>query len=246
MGLRSALAVVMAVVVAGTAAPALARSDVAVQSRDSYRFFKQGADRTTPGAYWNPCGVIDYGIDFGYARKAGLRKTWELQRWKSVIAEYESAMGMRFRYVGQVKTHSSGTRPAGGPEMVITFGNDNSSGTYGYRKVLRGSVAGVAGILWTTAPGSNRAEVRRGYVVIDADDVRDKVGAQRPDPRPAIERGQDIVRALYMHEFGHAVGLEHVSDRRQLMYPQLVQGRPDAFGPGDSAGLRALGRQRCF
>lgn len=209
----------------------------------SYRFFKT-ADSGAPGAYWNPCSDIEWGIDLTYARKAGLRGSWEIQRWKSAIAEVSAVMGVRFTYVGQTRTRSDGKEPLGGPELVITYGRESAGGPYGYGRTLQGTAAGISGVSWRSMPGTNRSEVFRGYVVIDAQEIIGRV--TRPDSRPADQRGQDLVRALYLHEFGHAVGLDHVDDRSQLMFPQLITGVPDTFGPGDRKALKALGSQRCF
>lgn len=47
---------------------------------------------------------------------------------------------------------------------------------------------------------------------------------------------------LLLHELGHAMGLGHVDDASQIMYPQLVPLRAAAYGSGDRAGLARLGR----
>ena len=55
--------------------------------------------------------------------------------------------------------------------------------------------------------------------------------------------GRKYVRAVVMHELGHVLGLDHVDDRDQLMYDENV-GQTE-LGPGDRAGLAALGAGRC-
>lgn len=46
--------------------------------------------------------------------------------------------------------------------------------------------------------------------------------------------------ATLLHELGHLVGLDHVDDRSQLMYPTAVFGPAD-FSAGDRHGLEAVG-----
>ena len=48
---------------------------------------------------------------------------------------------------------------------------------------------------------------------------------------------------LEQHELGHVIGLDHVQDRGQVMYPSISDQSPDGYGPGDRAGLSILGRQ---
>jgi hypothetical protein len=46
---------------------------------------------------------------------------------------------------------------------------------------------------------------------------------------------------LLMHEFGHVLGLDHVSDKRQIMYDEVFWDTPAIWGNGDLAGLAAVG-----
>jgi hypothetical protein len=56
--------------------------------------------------------------------------------------------------------------------------------------------------------------------------------------------GAQIARAAVIHELGHLVGLAHVSDRSQLMYPQIEPNVLD-LAAGDLTGLSELGRGPC-
>jgi hypothetical protein len=215
-----------------------------------YRYFETRGNAHLPGAYWNPCSTIRYGIDTTQAVRKGLNAKWEVARWKSVMATVSSISGLRFRYAGSIRTRSKGRHPAAvnGVDIPITYGTDRRSGRYAYGRVLRGTVAGVAGVTWRTSALPRRKQIYGGYVVIDAPDVASQTSAvtQPYDPRPADQREPDPARSLYLHEFAHALGMEHVKDESQLMYPELSAERPDVYGTGDQAGLRKLGKQRCF
>jgi hypothetical protein len=50
--------------------------------------------------------------------------------------------------------------------------------------------------------------------------------------------------ALISHEIGHSLGLAHVSDASQLMYPMAMVGSATGFASGDTAGLNALYRAK--
>jgi hypothetical protein len=56
--------------------------------------------------------------------------------------------------------------------------------------------------------------------------------------------GEETARAIVLHELGHVVGLAHVDDPDQLMYPEARREVSD-FAAGDLTGLAALGRGAC-
>ncbi|WOH19705.1 matrixin family metalloprotease [Paenarthrobacter sp. GOM3] len=55
--------------------------------------------------------------------------------------------------------------------------------------------------------------------------------------------GADYVLAVMQHELGHVMGLDHVDDPIQLMYPEI--GAPDGLAAGDLNGLHLLASASC-
>lgn len=55
--------------------------------------------------------------------------------------------------------------------------------------------------------------------------------------------GNARVRAVIEHELGHVVGLNHVTDPTQLMYPEEIT--QTGYGAGDLRGLAYLGQGAC-
>lgn len=103
---------------------------------------------------------------------------------------------------------------------------------------LAGDVAGYAGSLMIDSADPQLPALRTyvsGEVVLDGPQLSDVL--KRPGGGPAM------VRAVLLHELGHLVGLAHVDDPAQLMYP-TASTRTD-FADGDLRGLRDLGLGRC-
>lgn len=99
---------------------------------------------------------------------------------------------------------------------------------------LAGDTAGYAGS-FPFPSGADRVYVTGG-VTLDGPQFQKILG--RRD-------GHGVARAIIQHELGHLVGLAHIADRSQLMNPDGVEGLA-AYGPGDLAGLAALGQGKCF
>ena len=99
---------------------------------------------------------------------------------------------------------------------------------------LDGGVIGFAGSVHLAAAGQPDTYVT-GLVALDGPDL----GAQIDDDRT------DLARAVILHELAHLLGLDHVDDPDELMFPEQ---RDDsvAFGPGDRRGLAALGAGPCI
>ncbi len=99
--------------------------------------------------------------------------------------------------------------------------------------VLKGSLAGYATADWTSVGGGD-PEYVQGRVVFDR---TARLGGTKKQIRNAR-------KVLALHELGHAIGLGHVKDKRQIMsqdsYPKARYAR------GDLRGLVRLGaREGC-
>ena len=94
---------------------------------------------------------------------------------------------------------------------------------------LAGGVAGYAGP--AVADDGGRLLVS-GQVVLDTDDLA----------YPGDGGVKAFAYYAVLHELGHLVGLAHVDQPTQLMYPQ---GHIASFAPGDLRGLAAAGSGPC-
>lgn len=101
---------------------------------------------------------------------------------------------------------------------------------------LAGDVAGYAGAVAVDGSGGDSARYVSGAVVLDASDLA------RHAAGPA---GLARVRAIVLHELGHLVGLDHVEDADQLMYPSSTPLVND-YSDGDLRGLAELASGPCF
>ena len=93
--------------------------------------------------------------------------------------------------------------------------------------------AGLAGSTAVGLTGEPRVYVT-GTVVLDADDFEQML---------AMPDGWGLARSVVLHEMGHLVGLDHVDDPIQLMYPE--SGTALDYATGDLTGLAQLGQGEC-
>jgi hypothetical protein len=159
---------------------------------------------------------------------------------RSAVEEIAAATGLQFVDDGPTDEAPSADRRFFQPERygdhwapVLIAWSDEAE-TPG----LAGAVAGLGGSAYveaTRADGQPSGKVFvSGSATLDGPDLR------------RIERieGEAEVRAVVLHELAHVVGLDHVNDRHQLMYPEVVAGVDD-FGRGDRHGLAHLGTGPC-
>lgn len=129
----------------------------------------------------------------------------------AAIRTVEEATGIDFVYRG---TTSAGTSldPVDGIDAVIGFSRPERT------PALGGSVIGVGGGWF------GEREVVYGYAFVD---VTDGLGTGRR------------LQAVFMHEIAHMMGLAHVNDANELMYPFATS--RTTFGTGDLEGLYLMG-----
>jgi hypothetical protein len=159
------------------------------------------------------------------------------------IAAISTATGLKFIYDGVTDEEPSSSREAYQPARyglrwapVLVAWSDPESWSD-----LSGRVAGLGGSTFVDMAGTFS---RRGKVYVTGEVALD--GPQFAATQLSGDSNTGpMARATIMHELGHVVGLDHVEDPTQLMYPE-TSGAVTGFGAGDLNGLAKLGRGGCF
>ncbi|WP_456786841.1 matrixin family metalloprotease [Cellulomonas sp. P5_C5] len=185
-------------------------------------------DGDGPVAY-SPCRPIHYVVrpDGAPADGAELLRT--------AVARVSVATGLQFVEDGPTQEAPSTDRQAYQPDLygsrwapvLIAWSTAEES------PELADEVAGIAGSASVTRAG--RTVYVTGSVTLDSQDI----GALAAAPATRA-----TALGVITHELAHLVGLDHVDDPTQLMYPSTSVIR-SSFGAGDLAGLAALGTGEC-
>lgn len=178
----------------------------------SHRFMYRFDDGSH--ARWNPCQPISYALNLSGA--PGFART----DVEAAIARVEAATGLDFQYAGETAGGLDG-RPPTGVDTVIAFASPSEN------DALSGA-AGLGGGSYSPAWYGADPRVVNGFVLVNRT-VSFTQGL-----------GGSGLQGLLLHEIGHMVGLDHVDDYGEVMYP-VMHPLPNGYGPGDRQGLWALG-----
>lgn len=193
-----------------------------------YAFTRTQADGSGPVAY-SPCRPIHYVVREDGAPQQGAALV------ATALARISEATGLVFVDDGTTDEAPSADRDAYQPDrygerwapVLIAWATEEEV------PGLAGSVAGIAGSAAVT-DGDLTVYVTGGITL----DARDIARLSRS------ANGASVALGVITHEMGHLVGLDHVGDQYELMYPRTSLS-VTSFQDGDRAGLARLGRGRC-
>ena len=194
----------------------------------AFAFTAVQPDGDGPVAY-SPCRPIHYVVRPDGAPAGGTELV------QTAIAQVSAATGLQFVDDGPTLEAPSADRQAYQPDtygrrwapVLIAWSTEAES------PELVGDIAGIAGSASVTRAG--RSVYVTGSVTLDGPDI----GALAAAPATRA-----TALGIVTHELAHLVGLDHVDDPTQLMYPSTAISR-SGFAAGDLAGLAALGSGEC-
>lgn len=194
---------------------------------NSYKFLATNADGTPVG--YSPCRPLHYVVN------AALAPVGSEGLIADAIAKIAGATGLKFVNDGASTETPSEKRKPYQPALygdrwaplLISWTTPEAA------PALAGSVIGTGGSTMYSF-GSGPKSYVTGSLDLDARQIKELLG---------VPGGAHYVSAVVQHELGHVVGLDHVEDPIQLMYPEI--GAPDGLAAGDLNGLYKLHSAPC-
>jgi hypothetical protein len=216
---------------ADAASAPLAQPEPAPSGVGGYRLLETQDDGSGRPVRWDPCRPIHYVV-----RPEGAPPGGEYAL-KSSIARIEQVTGLRFSYDGETRETPRRDRPTvdlarygsrWSPVLVAWTDPGEYPAMSGYAGL--GGPDTVAG----RTPGHRRFV--SGVVLLNRQHLAEVI---------RWDDGQARMDAVVLHEFGHLIGLDHVSDEAQLMFKQPMA-LAGGFADGDRRGLALLSGGPCF
>jgi hypothetical protein len=194
---------------------------------DSYGFLAVNDDGTPVG--YSPCRPLHYVVNPDLVPAGAQHLVPE------AIDTISRATGIRFIFDGTTAEQPSGQRDPYQPDsygdrwapLLIAWTTPEAA------PQLKGKVIGTGGSTHYSYDGGAKTFVT-GSLELDAPQITEELRHQD---------GDLYATAVILHELGHVMGLEHVNDPRQLMYPEI--GTPEGLAAGDLNGLHRLGSAQC-
>jgi len=140
-------------------------------------------------------------------------------RWDGFTDDVYDFNQRRFRFPWEAEQQA----------LWVGWANDSEIPDMGPRNDAAGFVVGLGGPGLITERDDGQFEILGGAVALRAD----------WEAPVAFGRGE-VWGNVFLHEVGHAMGLDHVNDRGEQMYPSVQRDGPDTYGPGDTRALESI------
>lgn len=193
----------------------------------SYKFLATNDDGSPVG--YSPCRPLHYVVNAALAPQGSERLV------EDSIRTISEATGIRFINDGPTNELPSPTRA---PYQKAVYGDRWAPlliawTTPEQAPQLKGPVIGTGGSTHFSFGDGPKSFVT-GSLELDAPQITEDLDRSE---------GAAYATAVILHELGHVMGLEHVDDPSQLMYPEI--GTPEGLAAGDLNGLYELGHAQC-
>jgi len=212
--------------------PALAASPAsAATATSSVQYLTLGNGHKVV-ARWNPCRTHTYKVNLAAIPSA--TRTTVLAETEAALRVLATKTGMSFTYMGATtEVPRLGSYAKQSADIVIAFTTPlKTNYLYGTADARGGNTATMR----STPSGTTTtytAAIVKGFVVVDTAKL---LRSYKAGFGTGAHRGN-----LLLHELGHVVGLNHVSNVRLLMNPTLSSYSPNGYAVGDAAGLTVVG-----
>ena len=208
-----------------------------VTGRGSSRDVTYLSGSSTSPARWDPCRTIGYRVNTTLATSGALSDVL------GAMARVNRVSGLRLTYRGSTRIVPTGRNGGSYPvdtDIVVAWVRPGQTAAI----ASNARQIGTGGASWRSwrVNGRTYRRMDTGMVLLStrSNTLAGGFGAG-PTTGWLGTRGQ-----LLMHEIAHAAGVNHARGPSQVMYPVMTR-KPAAFGAGDAAGLRKVGRASgCF